>query len=287
MHSCYVVPPQRLQNQVDSLLMSEYFQSFASKPRLPSINLGFNTVSRKSMTVPSSSTSFSINQSYNSLVGSMKNLVSGKKNDNHEMISASQTVLPKIGESTDDLARNNWKQGIRKSKSENAVNSDTKTGSLNAETPFQVKAEQNSSLSTPLEKITDHDFFGSTVPSRSLLEKIPKTAKENEMRMEQLRKDIAITGDSLNSSGNKSELSITTNKDGKRRVSRRKKDKKRESIKGENVYDNDSNTTGTTKKSRRKSSSRSKKKSPRKPRNVPLLSCTRSIRWSRLSLTQL
>ena len=62
------------------------------------------------------------------------------------------------------------------------------------------------------------------MPPRSLLKKLPPPAKDQDQRMEKFRKDIAVTGDTLNSNGVNSmkqrELSISTTKDGKRRVRR-------------------------------------------------------------------
>ena len=245
--------------------MNEYLQSSASGPRLPSIRLGssLNNFTRMAAATASSS-KFSINQNYNSIVGSMKSLFKETdEGDNNEITSKSQIILPKIGEHRNSLSGNALKQGIRKSKSENAVNSAKKSrnGSLKAKYP--PKEERKGSLSAPLGNINEHEYFGSTMPPRSLLKKLPPPANDEDQRMEKFRKDIAVTGDTLNSNGVNSmkqrELSISTTKDGKRRV-RRKKEKKTRGNKedGETEF-------GISKTIRRKSVSRRGSISSRRP----------------------
>ena len=231
--------------------MNEYFQSSASRPRLPSIRLGssfrFDNLRRMSATAASSS-SFSINQNYNSIVGSMKSLFKDNVDGNDEnIISKSQVILPKIDERRNSLTGNILKQAlplqtnilkqtIRKSKSENAVNSSKKlrNGGLKGNFPPMQESAINERMrngSAPLRDINEHKFFGSTLPPRALLKKLPQPDKQQDERIEQLRQDIALTGDNIASNGSKSmknkELSITTSKDGKRRV-RRKKEKKKD-----------------------------------------------------------
>ena len=250
--------------------MNEYFQSSASRPRLPSIRLGsslrFDNLRRMSATAASSS-SFSINQNYNSIVGSMKSLFKDNADGNDENItSKSQVVLPKIDERRNSLTGNILKQAlplqtnilkqtIRKSKSENAVNSSKKlrNGGLKGNFPPMQESAINAKMrngSAPLRDINEHKYFGSTLPPRALLKKLPQPAKEQEERIEQLRHDIALTGDNITGNGGSSmknkELSITTSKDGKRRV-RRKKEKK--SKDGETEF-------GIPRRTRRKSISR-------------------------------
>ena len=222
--------------------MNEYFQSSASRPRLPSIRLGssfrFDNLRRMSATAASSS-SFSINQNYNSIVGSMKSLFKDNVDGNDEnIISKSQVILPKIDERRNSLTGNILKQAlplqtnilkqtIRKSKSENAVNSSRKLRNGGLKGNFPPMQERKGSA--PLRDINEHKYFGSTLPPRALLKKLPQPAKQQDERIEQLRQDIALTGDNIASNGANSmknkELSITTSKDGKRRV-RRKKEKK-------------------------------------------------------------
>ena len=222
------------------------------------------------MDPPNSSSTFSINQNYNSIMGSMKNLLLNKGQEskvNDEFRSNSQTVLPKIGEGTNGVTGNSMKQGIRKSKSENTVRSATSARTLSLKGALPFKTGRKSSLSAPLDNITENEFFGSTVPPRSLLKKPPKPAKEQNTRIDEIRKDIGITGDTLNKNGNNSikqnELSISTTKDGKRLV-RRKKQKqrrsRRNSTEDDSILDN-----GVTKRTRRKSISRRGSITGRKP----------------------
>ena len=202
--------------------MNGYFQSSASRPRLPSIKLGssLNNFTRMASATASSST-FSINQNYNSIVGSMKSLFKeNNEGDNNEITSKSQIILPKIGEHRNSLPGNSLKQGIRKSKSENAVNSAKKSRNGSLKAKFPPKEERKGSLSAPLGDINEHEYFGSTLPPRSLLKKAPLPAKEQEQRMEKFRKDIVVTGDTFDTSNGvnsmkQRELSISTTKDGK------------------------------------------------------------------------
>ena len=246
--------------------MNGYFQSSASRPRLPSIKLGssLNNFTRMASATASSST-FSINQNYNSIVGSMKSLFKeNNEGDNNEITSKSQIILPKIGEHRNSLPGNSLKQGIRKSKSENAVNSAKKSRNGSLKAKFPPKEERKGSLSAPLGDINEHEYFGSTLPPRSLLKKAPLPAKEQEQRMEKFRKDIVVTGDTFDTSNGvnsmkQRELSISTTKDGKRRV-RRKKEKKARGTKEDGETD-----LGISKRSRRKSVSRRGSVSSRRP----------------------
>ena len=248
--------------------MNDFFRSFASSPRLPSIAVlpKLNASARKSMTAPSASSSFTTKQNYNSIVGSMKSLVLSKnqgETNNPEVNTSSQTVLPKIGENSADLITYNGKPYIRKSKSENAVNSATMSSKPSLKIPLPGRQRRKSSLSVPLEDIREHDLFGGTLPPRALLKKLPKPIKQKDTRIEQLRKDIAVTGDSLKSPGGNSiqqtELSIMTTKDGKRRISRRRKDKSRpgskETTENDDILDSQSGNV-VMKKSKRKPPSR-------------------------------
>ena len=199
------------------------------------------------------SSTLSISQNYNSIVGSMKSLFKDNVEDiNADIKSKSQIVLPKIDERRNSLTGSILRQSIRKSKSENAVNTAKKIRNGSIKEKYPSKQERKGSA--PLREIDEREYFGSTLPPRALLKKLPPPAKEQDERMEQIRKDIDMTGDTLTSNGGSSkmnkELSITTSKDGKRRV-RRRKEKKSKGIKedGEPEF-------GISKRTRRKSVSR-------------------------------
>ena len=247
--------------------MNEFFQSIASNPRLPSIDLkpSFLSVSTESMTAPASSSTFSVNQSYSSLVGSVKSLISGKKQiqiDKNHLNGMSQTVLPRIGDGYNSMPEDNLKSKIRKATSMLAVNSADKENndSSNLKRSTSLKKRRRSSCSdkSQLEKIIENEHFGSTLPPRALNKKTLKPKKEtSDARREQLRKNFAVTRDSVKEM-EKTEVKVKTDKDGKRRVSRRKKERRRSSSK---VHGNDDegdskSEFGSSKKTRRKSVTR-------------------------------
>ena len=247
--------------------MNEFFQSIASNPRLPSIDLkpSFLSVSTESMTAPATSSTFSVNQSYSSLVGSVKSLISGKKQiqiDKNHLNGMSQTVLPRIGDGYNSMPEDNLKSKIRKATSMLAVNSADKenNGSSNLKRSASLKKRRRSSCSdkSQLENIIENEHFGSTLPPRALNRKSLKPKNEtSDARREQLRKDIAVTRDSVKEM-EKTEVKVKTDKDGKRRVSRRKKERRRSSSK---VHGNDDEGDSksefdSSKKTRRKSVTR-------------------------------
>ena len=147
--------------------------------------------------------------------------------------------------------------------------------------PVGRRTRRKSSLSIPLDTdqniIVDTNLFGGTLPPRALRKNFPRAIKENNQSIGPLRAGLEITSESIkDADGNslkQTELACRTTKDGKRSVSRRRKDKQKRGSK--TIITNTDNLVsnaeyGLEKKSRRKSLSKGGSISKKESKKMPL-----------------